>query len=491
MQKFVGCLLVVALAGPARAGSIALESYTGDRPADAARLLSPVLDELAARGFAAGDTLARSYDAQVSRSQSQAGLPADFAAQVDRGFRAWVTGKFDDALKQLGPLVEAAHANSGAFARDQSLREPLQKALIGVALSQQRTGDPSAMRTTFSEIVRSFPDAAVSRATYGPEAYDAFEQVKREIAAAGHGRLAVKLGDETGVVFVNEGYRGVGSSTLDLSPGEYRVVVMTNKQPSRTHRVTVRANSETPLAIDARLDRAVHTGGWTGFAFGSDGDREQHEAAFAAQFANAIGATAVAVVGIEQIKGHGAVVGALVSLATGREIRRAAVAMEPDPSTDRLRALARFLAGDEPAAGLEVQVGAGAPVASAAHPISRDADAEPAHDAPRDDEPHDRPGGSARWGGFKWIAGGLGVGGLGAGIALVVLDGRCQGVAPVGRPCTNVYQTATPGYLALAGGVALTAVAVYLFTHDGAPPARTAFVAPVREGAIAGFATSW
>ncbi len=480
-------VLLVVVAGTARAGnpSVALESYTGDRPPDAARLLSPILDELAARGFVAGDTLARQYDAQVSRSQA-VGVPADFAAQVDRGFKSWVTGKFDDAIKQLGPLVDAAHANSGAFATNQALREPLLKALIGVALSQQRTGDPSAMRATFAEIVRSFPDTQISRATYGPEAYEAFEGIKREIAASGHGRLVVKLGDETGVLFVDEAYRGAGSSTIELSPGEYRVCVLTNKQPSRTHRVIVRPSSDTQLVIDAKLDRAVHTAGWTGFAFATEADREAHEAAFAAGFANAIGATAVAVVGIEQAKGHSAIVGSLVSLQSGREIRRASIAMDPDPSTERLRALARFLAGDEPAAGLEVQLGAGHEAPPPPPPSAGGHEEAPA----KPDEPSEAPR-PPRWAGYKWISAGLGVAGLGGGAVELILDGRCQGTVPVGRPCTNVYQTKTQGIVFLGVGAVFAGISIYLFTHDGAPKARTAYVVPTDGGAIAGYAATW
>src|SRR5262249_46317514 len=114
---------------------------------------------------------------------------------------------------------------------------------------------------------------------------------------------------ETGVVFVDETYRGVGSTTIDLAPGEYRVCVMMIKQPSRSHRVVVRAGAETAMTIDAKLDQTIHTAGWTGLAFASDGDRDAHEAAYAAAFANSIGANAVAVVGIEQAKGRAAIVG--------------------------------------------------------------------------------------------------------------------------------------------------------------------------------------
>ena len=475
----VACL--VAFAAPARAGGIVLESYTGDRPPDAPRLVNPVLGELVSRGYNVGDTLARQYERNVSTvAVTPTGLPGDFAAQVDAGFKAWVSGRFDDALKQLGALVEMAQANSGAFARDQSLREPLEKALIGLALAHQRTGDPSAAHAVFAEIARAFPDATISRAIYGAEAYDAFEVVRHELAAAGTGKLVVHLADDTGVVFVDEQYRGVGSTTLELAPGEYRVCVLLDKQPSRTHRVVVRAKEEAKLAIDPRLDRATRTGPWTGLQFATSSEREAHEGAYAAAFANSIGSASVIVVGIEQLRGHPAVVGSLVSL-TGRELRRASVALDPDPSLDRLRSLARYLAGEEPASGIDVQQPQAAPVAAA----------EPDGGGPVRDEPagDETPG---RWGGWKWLTGAAGVAVLGTGVTLAVLDGRCKDDVMPGRVCNNVYATEPAGYIAIGVGAALVGTSIYLFATGGAhTPARTAFVVPARGGAIAGISASF
>ena len=465
------------VAAPTWAGGIVLEAFTGQRPADASRLLGPVLDELAARGFAAGDTVARQYEGQVSRAaQSPSGLPADFAAQVDRGFKAWVSGKFDDAIKVLQPLVETAHANSGAFVKDPSLREPLVKALIVLAIAQQRTGDPSAARATFGEVLRSAPDSQVSRGQYGPEAADLFDQVKRELSAGGKGKLTVKA-DDGAVVFVDEVFRG--TSTTELVGGEYRVSVMLNKQPSRSHRVVVKPGQETTIAIDARLDQAVHINGWTGLLFATQADREANEGQFAAGFATSVGASAVAVVGIEDVRGRPAVVGSLISLSTGREIRRASVAMEPDPSTDRLKALARYLAGEEPAGGMiDVQPLEQVPVERGHGPVVR----------------HDEGGGETpshgRWGGWKWITGGIAVGGLGTGAVLLGLDGRCSNSPPAGQLC-NVYDTKVPGIAALVGGAAFAGVTIYLFATQPKGPAKTAFVVPTGDGAIAGLAGTW
>src|SRR5688500_5924353 len=118
--------LLVPVAAVADEGfGVVVESYTGERPATAATVLAPVLRELAARRFLAGaDAVGRTFEAQVSRPAISAqGLPADFAEQIERGHRAWISGTFDQAVSVLGPIVDAAHANSGAFAKNPGLRE--------------------------------------------------------------------------------------------------------------------------------------------------------------------------------------------------------------------------------------------------------------------------------------------------------------------------------------------------------------------------------
>jgi hypothetical protein len=458
----------------ARGGGVVLESYTGERPADAARLLAPVLEELSRRDYAAGDTIARAYEAQASRPAiTPGGLPSDFAAQVDRGFKAWVGGRFDEAVKILVPLVESAQANSGAFAKDPTLRDPLLKGLIGLSLAYQRIGDLSAMRAAFAEIMRSFPDAQLSRAIYGPDAQQAFDQYKRDVQAGGRGKLTVKLVDDTGVVFINEAYRAVGSTTVELLPGEYRVLVMMNKQPSRNHRVSVRAGSDSTIEIDAKLDQAIRTAGFTGLSFANQPDRDGQEAQYAQRFAKVVGASAVAVVGIDEVHGRTAVVGSLISLQSGRELRRASIPVEPDPSRDKLRALARFLAGDDPAPGLDVTFSGGA--------------GEAPSGAARRHVDDDKPSSGGRWGGWRFVTAGVAVAGLATGVVLVSLDGKCPEEPPAGQQCNDFYATATPGYAALAGGALFAGLSIYLFaTHHSAP-----VVTPTSGGATVGFATRW
>lgn len=381
-MRVVSVVLVLLLAWSrlTAAEGIVLQSYTGKRPDDATRLLAPLLEELAARGYTSGDALGRKYEARVSRpAATPEGLPTDFETQVDRGFKAWVAGRFDDAVTSLEPLVEMAHANSALVSQNQALQEKLLKALVTLSLSQLRKGDTAAAQALFGEILRSFPNAQIPRGEYGPDANQAFEATRRELSKQGRGRLIVKVPTETAVVFIDERFENVGSVNKgDLLPGEYRVFLQVGKQSSRAHRALVAADLETPLAFDLGYDEVLRTSGLgVGFEFSDAVSREKNEARFAARFAGEIGATSVIVVGIDTVKGRSSLIGAVIDMRSGREIRRANIALDPTPGVDRVRALGEFLAGKPAAEGVDVEIGGDATPTEAAPETT--ADAEPAH----------------------------------------------------------------------------------------------------------------
>ena len=240
----------------------------------------------------------------------------------------------------------------------------------------------------------------------------------------------------------------------------------------------MRAGGESTVIVDAAFDQTVHTTGWTGFAFATEEARDAHEAAYAAQLANAIGVASVAVIGIEQVKGHAAIVGSLISLETGREIRRASVALEPDPSTDRLKALARFLAGEPAAAGLDVIVGGPGKL-------------PPASGGGRNHDT-DEVTTQNRWGGWRYITAGLAVGALGTAGVLLGLDGKCKTTPVAGHVCNDIYVNSPAEWYVLGAGVLVAGISVYLFaTQTSTHPARTAYVAPTTHGAVAGVSLTW
>ncbi len=471
-------VLMLALTGVARAGDqIVLESYTGPKPEDIDRLLSPLLEELANRGYIGGyDIAGRPFEARQSRASiGPTAIPADFAAQVDLGHSAWIAGKFREATNILSPLVVAAHSNPGAFT-NQSLREPLKKALIALALAHLRLGDLTAAAGTFDELVRSFPDVTVSRGSYGPDAAKSFEEAKAHAETPGRGGLQVRANNASAAIFINEHLEAVAPlKKPNLVTGEYRVFAQIGQQLSRSHNVVVKPNQTALVTINAGFDLAVQTTPrWTGLRFTTAEEREKYEAQYAAQFANGIDARAVVIVGVDQVAGHPAIIGVLVDLS-GKELRRASVTLDADAPGERLKALAAFLTGEKPASGIDVQLSN-----DVTAPVTRRS--EPAPTTPEE------PARAGAWRGWKFVTGGAAVVALGVGGYLLAIDQTCSKEPPPGIRCGDLYNTAVQGWVTVGGGVVLAGVTAYLVLHKpGHAPARTAYVVPTSGGALAGF----
>lgn len=487
----IACVLVGGAVGTAAADQIVIESYPGPRPKAGTDEVRTVLDALASRGwFAGSDVVGRKISAVSRPSSTAGGLPKDFAQQVDAGEKAFFAGSFGAAVKQLGPLLEAARDNPSALAAAPALRDDVLRALIALALSQQKLGDPSATRQTFGEILRSFPKAQISRSTYGPDAHNLFEQMRKEATERGTGKLAVRVAGGAGNIYVNEAFTNMGAVDLDVLAGEYRVFVKLDAtQASRIHRATVTANGVTTLTINPMLDAVVQvTPAWTGLQFATSADRTRLEGAMAKAFGDAIGADAVAVVGIDRENGQPVVFGALINRENGDDLRRASVSLATSPSPETLHGLARFLARDiETAPGLNVQV-------------TRVAAREPAADGSRSDSARDvgpRERGERpwyRWGGIKWITGSLALVGAGVTIGFVAYDGDCSQTPAAGFPCPKFYNFTAHAFGTGAAAAGLAAISLWQFLADdpwAEKSGGTAFVAPTGDGAVAGYRGSF
>lgn len=484
-------LLVLAVSARVSAAGndgIVIESYTGARPDDAAKAIAPLLRQLAQRGFQTGSEVGAKFEDRVSRhAGGAADLPAGFAAEVDKGTKAWASGKFEEAVGILSPLTEAARVSNGAFIGNAKLRDTLLRALVVLGLSQQRLGDPAAATTAFAELIRTFPDATVARSTYGPEASQLFEQTKKTLAAEARGRVLIKLADEQTEVYIDERLERRGTTVKQLLPGDYRINAQLGAQRSRTHRVTVKPGDDLTVTIDPVFDAAVHTTGWSGFAFQTAAERERLESAYAAMFAKAIDGTAVVVISVDNVRGTRAIVGSLV-LLNGKEIRRASLALDPAPSEERVEALAKFLAGEKVTAGIDVELDGAIPVLTGGGTgavgtgTGSEGPLPPGHDT----------GGGGRWIGWPIITGVVAVGAIGAGAYLLSKDGKCKDGSDDPLRCPELYENKPPGWGAIAGGAVFAGITVYLIVTRPSPAKKTqAFVAPSGDGAVAGISGRW
>ena len=476
-------LLVIGLRASAFAGGpIVLESYTGEKPAEASQLLSPLLAELGQNKFLAGyEGVGRSFEEHVSRpAMSEARMPADFVKQVETGYSAWASGQFNEAVEILGKMIRAARENPGAFARSPELRDAMLKALIAHALSTAKIGDQSAAEQTLFEIVRSYPNATLARGTYGQQAVSDFDAARKKLGNK-LGTLTVNV-DIAAQVYVNERLASSGKViTESLLPGDYRVFVMFESRLSRVHKVTIKANSPTILSIDSGFEAAVRTTAThTGFQFASKDDRVKNEAKYAQQFGEALDAAAIVVAGIDQDKKRSVVIGVLVNRLNAVELKRAHVALEPDPSPEKLRALATFLVGTGTAAPEGVDV------------ISAEAGTQ-VSDGKGGFIYRDVPGpGKPMWKGWKYVTGGAAVVGLGLGAVFLYYDGK--GTCPAGdSTCGDVYELKPQGFVSIGAGAALAGVTIYLFVRERGQARKqsSAFVMPTRGGAVASYAFSF
>jgi hypothetical protein len=485
LVSLVACLVAIVVGpGIARGESrgVVIEVYTGDKPPEAERLITPVLEELQSRQFETGTALGGRFESEVSRPVlTPNGLPKDFEAVVNQAFKDTLQG-LPTGKAAIVQAVETARKNPGAFV-EAAKQDTLLKALVTLGIAQKGAGDMAAMKDAYRDLARSFPKGLVPRSVYGQEAAAQFAEALREIAA-GQKQLVVAItGSPQGAVYVNESYRDLGSTVpVALAPGEYRVFAKFGQgQLSRSHRLVVGSETERlGLEIHAGFDLAVRTSGWTGLAFATAKDREQYEGAYARRFASSLKSVGVAIVGIGEVNGKRQVVGALINMLDGSDIRRGSVAL--DSSTKQLRELARFLAGDADVQGVTVLSTKPAPVDDSGTKIV---------EARHVDRGEPAASGGLSAGPWKWIAGSTAVGALGVAGVLLYYNGKCSQTVTGMLPCPDVYNYAVPGYLTLGAGAALAAVTVYLFVRNDRAPSRTAYVVPAQGGAVAGFLTSF
>ncbi len=454
---FLGAIL--AAAHDARAATpadvIVLESYAGERPDDAGRLMAPLVEALARASYAVGPS---DLGKRIEETHSQSGALmtdsqlADVTRLVDDGYSSWLKNDFPTAIDKLSRAVSLFHASPATLAQDQTRRDTVVKALVGLALANKRQGRTDESTRAMAEVIRSFPDREFNRTIYGPEAHELYKAVKADLDEQGKGTLHVVVDDENVVVFVNERYESVGTlHKTDLLPGVYRVYVQKGTTPGRVHVATVSPGKEQTVEITWELDAALRTDdAWVGLSFPGAVKRQKQENGVAVSVGRSLGAQRVIVVSIATHDGRRSMVGTVLSVETAKPLRSAMLALEPsEPGEDQIAGLGEFLAGGEAIPGLIVGEGAFSPGSPRRRPFRT----------------------------WKWVAAGLGTVAIVTGIVGLAIDGSCMGEGREDPPsdptatgwslCQSLWDTRTAGVALIAAGVAIDLAAVYLFVRDG------------------------
>jgi hypothetical protein len=443
----VAVMVGVATApGLARAGtssSIVIESYEGERPADAAAVLAPVYAELAKRGFIAQDKLVSVVEQSISRGAGQlsASQSADAQKAVAQGYAHFIDGDYQKAVESERVALALYGQATGTLAKEPALRDLEYKALMVTARSQEVLGANEDAFSSMAEAIRLLPDRPFNPSEFDPEVRALYKRVKDELVRRGTGTLEVKVDEPTAVIFLDERFVGTGSVKLDgLLPGRYRVYIAKGDQPGRVHDVEVSAGGNASIDVSWAIDGVLRTRtGYVGFE-APRGAGTDEEIGSAVRVARAVGVRSVVVLGIRDVEGRRSIVAYSIGAESQTKVF-GAVQIEPiAPPTAILAKLAALMAGDK-VADASIITKEPAPI-------------------------HKRRVIGTRPSAFhklKWGFGGAAVLGLSAGGALILIDNK---PAPGGTRVESYHDTKNLGLGVLAGGAALAAVAIYMFTAD-------------------------
>lgn len=470
MFRLIAMAALVAAASAAHADDLVIESHAGERPGEADALLGPVVDALAARGFATTAGSAQAIVAEVSSpSAVLSATDLDAASRfIESGFQQFQEGNFGAALRDVEPGLATIERGLGTLITLPDLRDLRQRGLITLALARKRLGDEQLAREAAAELVRSFSDKPINTSTYSPEAVELVRDVRRELTAAGTGTIAVDTGDGTAVIFINETYAGVGKiEKTGLAPGSHRVTIRRGDVLGRLHRFEIGAGERRDVILSWSLEAALATDHSRAvLRFSSEDERAAREGELALGLATATGAKRVAVLGIRDLDGRRSVVGTVYATSSATP-KGAFVTTEPTlPSAETLGALGRYLGGDDSAARL---------ISTLGHTGDR------VEIAP-DRDPAPSRGSNA----LGWVAVGTGVAALAAGGALIAIHE--DEFDDQGDLNAEARDTRVPGIVVASAGAVVAGVGIYLLIRGSgeSEPGTAIHVAPTDGGLAVG-----
>lgn len=475
---------------------LVVESYAGDRPAVAERILVPLRAELQARGFVAEPTiLTMRLDEVVRPGLVGESLSAsDLSKMFENGIRAWNSGDVEGALAKLEAATSTALRNPSLLSRVGRLRDQLFQGFVLLSVAQRRSDLGPASEVTMGELIRTFPTRPILQDEAGPEAYDLYRFVLSDLARSGRGSLSIRVSDPSSVVFINEVLRQSASGSVELDglvPGTYRVLVrsLDVSERVRVYNVPVYADQRTALDIAWDLDSVLVIDNWFGFRFATTAE-QANEAAVARKLG--IAAKTFSVITISLTRNR-----TLYRLTAKRYATRAAelrAVCQLDlagPDRRALATLADCIAGTNnraavtplpPQLKIERSKFFGAfrvePLAPTALEIRREA-------------PTPLPSLQPRSHVAKWLWGAGGLIAIAAGGTLLYLHGStpCDGPS---SDCKDTYDTRTAGFLLLGTGGAALGVSTYIFvTETESVPPRIGTDRSLQNAWIAGIWQRW
>lgn len=439
----------------------------GEPSRETIRLLAPYLDEIAHRppAVALPKDFRKRLGHRVPRSgRSDPGLQVtDLVRMYEDGFAFFQHNQWKDAADKLAAAIAVSRGNATLLVDEMSHRDTWVRGLIALAMSRHRLKDRAGEDEANDDLARTYPNQTILiQSLSGSESTRLYTRALSRLEAEGRGRLIVDVREQAARLYLDADERPQNESLeADVLPGLHRIVARMPGTDGQLYEVNVEPGKATTLSIDLKFGDTLRiTEGYAGLVFLSQADRDQYALDYAGQLAAGVDAGPEMVL-VERTTWHGqpAFRSIIYMADSGLWVRGRLAPLDGRNDDSRMRALARetFKAFVQDPRVVELPD----PAMQSLTPRSR------------------------AW--ATWTAGGGSALLLATSGALLYLHQTC---GPDGDPCRS--ESPTLAYAGLGAGLALGALATYLFIADR--PSRNGFqltLRPTDKGALVGLSLDY
>lgn len=343
---------------------LAIESYENARPTTTGPIVERVRRALGGHGIDASPQQVKLAIRNVGRrgATDPQFTHAKLADRIDRSADMLLVGTDLPAVQRHCESVLAdAYANA-TIVMAASERELMTRAYVQLAQSRLAQGNRRGALAALAEQARSYPEIAVTAATFGPDMAQLFTEMRATEAKKPLGELVVDVNRADAELIINEGIRGAdGRFNGQVAAGRYRVLVRVGAK-SMHYEVDVESGKTARLELDWNLESAlVVSDDWVGVTLTSAAPDAEELAYVSALSGKMSGTASLVVVEVTKSDAGHRVSGALYEgfagrthARTGRLARRGLVVLTGDRDDERLAGLAQFIANGSRAPDVEV-----------------------------------------------------------------------------------------------------------------------------------------
>lgn len=154
----------------------------------------------------------------------------------------------------LDEALRMVHANPEYLVRAPTLRAPYRELLVARAQLSRDKNHPEGAEAAMRELLRTAPEFVAAQTTHGPDVTEVYQLTSASESKVARGTLVVITNDPNVELYLNERVVHPNVPVRNLMRGTHRLVVLDSLDRSTRYEVPIRANQNTTIDIDWRID---------------------------------------------------------------------------------------------------------------------------------------------------------------------------------------------------------------------------------------------